>query len=193
MTPLRENLERAKADYERLRYRGNLAADVLGTARDVTSTPARNPHRWMAIAAALALSAATFFAGRYSQQPDAPVEVAQQPTVIVPNVPPTNESNEATAPETAIASATDTEAANEQNFSVVPTSASFTNESVSVVPDLASLETATKTQSASTTFVPMSLMLLSADEYAAMQPASDTTSTPADNTSSSPLTPEERS
>jgi hypothetical protein len=65
MTPLRKNLDRAKAGYGEIRYRGDLARDVLGAM--AVSAPVT--HLWrrrtLAIAAAIALSATTFFAGSY--------------------------------------------------------------------------------------------------------------------------------
>lgn len=86
MSPLRDNLDRVKAEYKEIRYGGDLARDVLGaitTRAPAESTISPWPRRAMAIAAAIALSATTFFAGRYLERQSS-TEIASEPTNSMP-------------------------------------------------------------------------------------------------------------
>jgi hypothetical protein len=115
MTPLRKNLDRAKASYGEIRYRGDLARDVLGAM--AVSTPVANPwrRRAMAIAAAVALSATTFFAGSYFERSSA--THTEEVAVVTPTEKPVVKIIE--KPKTVVATA-----AQAGDFTLVPTLAS---------------------------------------------------------------------
>lgn len=125
MTPLRDNLDRAKAGYEQTRYRGDLARDVLG-AMPIDAAPADRtmnlwPRRAMAIAAAIVLSTTTFFAGRYlEQRASTNVQVAEvTPAKSTPDV----NTPDQTQTETAVAEAP------AEAFTLVPSLASANTSS----------------------------------------------------------------
>lgn len=121
-TPLRENLDQAKAGYGATRYRGDLARDVLGAMAMEAPTPNVWRGRALAIAAAIALSATTFFAGSYFERASShSTVVAITTTEIRPVVvaPPTDSSPTTQKSQTTVAAATTTE-----EFTLVPSLAS---------------------------------------------------------------------
>ena len=193
MKTLRNQLDRATHAYQATSYPGNLALDVLGPAVTVK----RRNFAPLAIAAALAMGLiAGIVADRMLQTSPVisnPVAVKlPTPPIELPPVTPK-------LPKTAVATndQTDTPAANGA-FTVVPTGESFTGQSVSVVPDLGSLDeeasttSASKTPKAAVAFVPMSLMLLSASEYGEQETAAAAAKTKT-NSSNPSSASEERS
>lgn len=213
MSPLRNNLENARREYESTRYRGNLALNVLGrdTAGNEASPMRIAPARRrffapLAIAAALAIGLGVgIFAGR-AMRPEATREIAKdvptptqfpQGSTTLPTAQPTKTLVTA-APETIVAPNSPTTST--EDFTLVPTADSFSDQAVSVVPNLAALEAEANAQTTDTTVsntavtandvvasAPMSLLLLSMDEYSDQQAAADAktkSTSPVTNTSS---------
>lgn len=149
MTPLRKNLDRAKAGYGGIRYRGDLARDVLGAM--AVSAPVA--HLWrrraLAIAAAVALSATTFFAGSYlGRASSAHEEVALTTPPVKTSDPTIVTTPEFATPEVATADTTET-------FTLVPSLASADDTQMAASSAVASAQQSSMDFSMSVPSAPM--------------------------------------
>ena len=166
MTPLRQNLDRAKAGYGEIRYRGDLARDVLGAMATGTLVTNLWRRRALAIAAAVALSATTFYAGSYvGRAQSSRQEVAQSTPTEKSPASALEIKPEVTRPELATTS-------DNESFTLVPSLASVDDTQNSSSDAFASAEQSSMDFSMS---VPASPMLFSLATLADQETQSEST------------------